>query len=201
MVKEKDWAFSVYGPFNIPVEKAGGGSLKLSAECKKKAFWDSDSALANLKDKSGVYVFAIKTKGAKNPKPFYVGQTGKRKRKLKKKTGKEKRGHPKRGFKGEVFTTTNVNKYNDALNDYKTGKAKLYLITKVDGKVNRNYIEQLETFLINVAAEKNPQLRNTQKRVFYKWRIKGVFNAKKGEKQKEARELRAVLGLEKVKTK
>ena len=195
MVKGKDWAFTVYGPFDIPVENAKGGSIRLSPGCKTKAFWDTETEVADLKDKSGVYVFAIKTKKAMNPIPFYVGQTGKRKRKGKSKSVNGKRSLLKRGFEAEVFTTTNVNKYNHALSDYKNAKAKLYLITKIQGKVNRVYIEQLETFLINVAAERNDELRNTQKRVVYKWRVKGLFKAKPGEKQRSARELKAVLGL------
>jgi hypothetical protein len=166
-------AFAVHGPFEVPFEPNKGGKMVAK---DLSALWDDVGANRHGK---GVYVFAVRA--GKGYTPIYVGKTD------------------TQTFEGEAFTVTNrANHYNPALLDYDRGKAVLFLIVHPSGKgaVNKKFINEIETFMIDIASIKNPDLSNVKKRRQRGWRIKGAVRSHKGEgKKADARALRAAVGL------
>jgi hypothetical protein len=140
------------------------------------AFWDE---VGEYRHDVGVYVFAIKA--SKGYTPVYVGKAA------------------RQSFEYEVFSITNRgNHYNPALLAWQRGIPVLFLIIhpKGKGKTNERAIDQVETFFIDVASMKNPNLSNVKKRKQHKWRVSGVVRGKKGEgKAFSAQELKRALGL------
>ena len=165
--------FTVHGPYPVPLEP--NKIAKMVAK-NLKIFWQGVGAMA---EKKGVYVFAIRA--GRGYTPIYVGKT------------------EARTFAFETFTNTNrAGHYNPALLDYEKGLPVLFLITHPAGKgaVNRRCIDQIETFMIDIASIKNAGVSNVRKRKQHRWRIKGVVRAHRGEgRNYSARELRRAVGL------
>lgn len=165
--------FSVCGPYDIHLEPNAGGKMVAK---NLDAFWDE---VGEHRHDLGTYVFAIRA--GKGYTPIYVGKT------------------TKQSFEHEAFTVTNRAKhYNPALLGYKKGVPVLFLIVhpRGKGKVNSKAIDQVETFFIDVASIKNPNLSNVKKKQQHKWRVSGVVRAKQGEgKANAAQELKRALGL------
>ena len=140
------------------------------------AFWDE---IGEHRHDVGVYVFAIRA--GKGYTPIYVGKTA------------------RQSFESEVFTVTNrANHYNPALLGYERGVPVLFLLVhpRGKGKVNQRAIDQVETFFIDVASNKNPDLSNVKKKKQHKWRVSGVVRGKQGEGKKyAAQELRRALDM------
>jgi hypothetical protein len=166
--------FTVQGPFPIPLEPNRGGKM-VSKDLKE--FWQE--VVGQAARKKGVYVFAIRA--GTGFTPVYVGKT------------------EAQTFEYEAFSKTNrADHYNPALLDYRSGNPVLFLVIHPDGKgaVNKNYVDQIETFVIDIASIKNPDLSNVRKRKKHGWRIRGVVRAYKGEgRSAPARDLRRAIGL------
>lgn len=136
--------FTVHGPFVVPVEKRKNG--RMVSISKLKVFWEETG---ELRDRKGIYVFCVRA--GKGITPVYVGKTG------------------KRSFEYEAFADHKLaNHYNPALLDGQ-GTPVLFLIAhpKSKGAVNKRLIDQLETFFIDVAYQKNPDLSNIRKKPEY----------------------------------
>ncbi len=63
------------------------------------------------------------------------------------------------------------------------------------GKPNARIIKDLETFLIQVASAKNPELSNIQERKEARWGISGVIRGGKGKPGKAARDFKRSVGI------
>ena len=163
--------FNMQGPFEVPFLKKDGGQF-INGDCAD-AFLKKHSALMARK---GVYIFCLKI--ASGVIPAYVGKATK-------------------SFKQEAFTNDKLLKYNDALTDYKNDwKPLMYLAVHPTSKLNGKAVNQLETYLIQVAALRNPDLKNIQKtKIKLKWSIKGVYNSGGGQPPKPAKEFKKVMGL------
>jgi hypothetical protein len=126
---------------------------------------------------SGCYVFALRsTKG--RFVPAYVGLT-------------------RRGFAKEVFNPANLKKYCRAVANAPRCRPVLFLIAhpKAKGKLNRGYIRELETFLIQAGSRKNPDITNTKGVPRPKWKIGGVTGRRPGKPPAPARQLSATMAL------
>jgi hypothetical protein len=126
-----------------------------------------------------LYVFCIRA--GKGFTPIYVGKAA------------------KQSFEAEAFTAHKLaNHYNPALRKYR-GTPVMFFVAypKTKGKINEALIDQVETFFIDAAYKKNPELRNVRKKPECKWRIRGVVRAKSGEgKNSAASEFRQAVGLD-----
>lgn len=165
-------AFSVHGPFDIPLEPGKTGKMVAMDIC---AFWDK---IGDLRRRRGVYLFAIRA--GKGITPIYVGKAA------------------KQSFEDEVFTAHKRSAhYTPALLDYAKGTAVMYFVAhpQGNGAINQTLIDQIETFLIDIASTKNPTLSNVRKKPKHKWRIKGVVRGKQGETREEAKSFKAAVGI------
>lgn len=165
--------FVVHGPYQVPLEPNKHGKMVAK---DLSGFWQK---VDGLRHQNGVYVFAIRA--GRGFTPIYVGKA------------------VKQSFEGEVFTTHKLaSHYNPALLDYKKGQPVLFLIAhpKTKGIISTaKLIDEVETFLINVASTKNPQLSNEKKRTAPQWRIAGVIRPHRGESTIATRAFRLAVGL------
>ena len=163
--------FLVSGPHDIPFENAGGGR-----HLYYKDFWDQTADLKLIGDERGVYLFGIRA--GKGFSPLYVGSATKT-------------------FKQECFNPSNRHKYLDGLADYKKCSPVMFFVVhpKQAGKTNIKEIEEIETFITQLASEKNPNLKNVKGAKRPKWSIKGVIRSGKGKPNGSAKLLRQAIGL------
>jgi hypothetical protein len=161
----------------VPFTKGrSAGSIKRIEKDDIQKFWDNDSAKP-LADGIGCYVFG--SRAGKGFKPWYVGQS----------TG---------AFKRECFASDKRNKYNGILFKGKKGTPVMFFITVVrrKGPVPKKKIDELETFLIQTARIKNPELINIAKtKDKHDWGIKGIVNAGKGKPSKPAQDFKQMMKL------
>ncbi len=162
--------FTVAGPFRMPSDQRAGGKKLHYAK-----FWKQSDEIGGLRKECGVYVFAVKA--GKGYTPWYVGKATK-------------------SFGQECFSPTKRVKFYNALAEYKQATPVLFFVRhpKKPGKTNEKEIEQIESFLIQLAAEKNENLQNVQKKKGPDWSIAGVIRGKKGKPTKSAREFRKAIG-------
>jgi hypothetical protein len=151
----------VFGPFRIPVQKHPRfRKVKLIEAKHGRAFWEKlkDRQIAK---KQGCYVFALRA--GKGATPWYVGKAGK-------------------SFKQECFGFHKLSLYNSALFSGKQGTPVLFFVA-LPGKKNRvaaKIINQIETYLIQIAKLANPDLLNKKKTKPLRWGIAHVIRGGKG---------------------
>jgi hypothetical protein len=158
--------FDVHGPFPVPLQKERNGCF-IERNCP--AFWRQHQHYAN---KFGCYVFALKA--GRGVKPIYVGKTANR-------------------FDRECFTSDKIaGHYTPALARKGKGTPVLFLLIPEmrKGKPNGKVIDDLETFLIQVGAAKNPELSNIQHKKEARWGIRGVIRYGKGKPSSGAQQFR-----------
>jgi hypothetical protein len=164
--------FKIFGPFKIPCNGKFGRYIE--AGCP--AFWNS-STTGPLAKERGCYLFAIRA--AKGFRPIYVGKTQK-------------------SFAKECFTYHKIaDHYTPALADCGRGTPVLFFIIldKKKGPLNNKAISQVETFLIQNAVAKNPELSNVQGTKKEEWSITGVIRGGKGKATQPAKLFRKAMGL------
>lgn len=122
-------------------------------------FW-SEHAEADLAEKRGCYVFAIRDRGLT---PVYVGKATK-------------------SFKQETFNPTNRHKYSDGFSNYAKGTPLMYFVVHPThrGRINATQIAAVENFLIQAGVAKNPYLQNVKGTQQPRWSIKGVIRSGAG---------------------
>jgi hypothetical protein len=173
MAKQKsNEIFSVHGPFKVPCVSGKGGRY-IPVDCSP--FWKGEAL--HLAKRKGCYVFGIRA--AKGFRPTYVGMT-------------------KRNFQEECFTHHKIAQhYTPSLAQTGKGTPMMFLVLIEDkrGKPNRSIIRDLETFLIQNAATKNPDLSNIQNRKEAKWGIRGVIRGGKGKVTKAAKLFKSALAI------
>lgn len=171
MANDSKKMFEVYGPFEVPLEK---GYRRVAKDLR--TLWEQEGA-SEVGDRAGVYVLCIKT--SRGEMPTYVGKT------------------TKQSFKAEAFTPAKLYLYDKALDDYKIGKPVIYFIAYpiVRGPINAKAIDELETYLINEASRRNPNLTNLRKVKKYNWGICGVLRTGPGKPSASATKFKGALGL------
>ena len=147
--------FIVQGPFDLTFAKLPGGRTLNFDD-----FWSDNPDAAPLAEERGCYVFAIRNKGLT---PIYVGKATKT-------------------FKQETFNPTNKHKYNGGFSQYaKGGPVMLFVVhPRQKGKPNSRQIAEIEDFLIQAGAAKNPNIQNVKGTTRPAWSIKGVVRGGAG---------------------
>lgn len=149
----------VHGPYVVPFRVSALGA-KCVDKSEVKEFW-AKTETAAFRPKHGVYVFALKA--AKGFKPVYVGKATK-------------------GFGQEALHVTKLYHYNQALVDGGKGTPVMFFVAAGEGlnKVPAKTCDEIETFLIQLAIRKNPELRNIMKSRLADWSIKGLVRGGAG---------------------
>lgn len=158
--------YLTFGPFDLEARQGRKGTTLDLSSSALATFWDNAEEISqrNLRNALGVYVFAGKRKN--NYVPWYVGQS-------------------KKGFEGEVFNTSNKNKYQTAYShEMVADQAVIFLITKITPKTG-NLAKSLEEKEANFvehevmrrALAANPDLVNSSNTGFFRrWEIRGLIN-------------------------
>ena len=161
-------AFVVHGPRRLKYESRKGGRTLVF----DSGFWTENDDIAA---KQGCYVFAIRNRGLT---PIYIGQATK-------------------SFKQETFNPQNRHKYHDGFSEYAKGTPLMYFIVHPAqrGRVNAKQIANLEEFLIQAGAAKNPDLQNVRGRHRPKWSIKGVIRSTAGNRSAAETQVRTLFDI------
>ena len=164
--------FIVSGPFAVPVR--GHSRSRSLDRSQYNDFWAADASVA--RSERGCYVFALRRRGLV---PIYIGRTTRQR------------------FDVECFSDRNYRILHEAM-DGQMGTLVLFLLSYqvTRGKPNDSIIGDLEKFLIEVALERNPTLKNRA----YAGRtpgfiVDGVHRSPRGRPTASARALRVTLGL------
>ena len=99
----------------------------------------------------------------------------------------------------EIFSSEKLKKIDHFLLDNPRDELRLFLIVHPPqkGPTNSKAIDEIETFLIQLAERVNPKIINHDKRDRQKWGIKGVIRSKQqGRRATPEKELRHLLGLD-----
>ncbi len=167
--------YTVTGPYVIPSIKKNSGARFISKP--NKSFW-IDLNADELKKKHGCYVFGIRS--AKGIVPYYVGKATKT-------------------FEKETFTSDKLQKYNDALTDFKKGNPVLFFIVQPKGKWSAKEVSDIEKFLVPIAYLKNPEIKNTYLVAKKTWSIKNIVSSDKSHKKPNdsERKFKSMMGITK----
>ena len=166
---------SVKGPIKVQFNKQRSGHGKRIEKEHQNPFWQRASEPL-LEKKQGCYVFALRA--GRGSTPWYVGKASK-------------------SFQQECFTSDKLQKYNRALFGGKKGSPVLFFVTLPGKKmkISARTIKDVETYLIGVAKETNPNLLNKSKTKTPAWGIKAVYRGGQGKPNQTERAFRKMLGL------
>jgi len=91
-----------------------------------------------------------------------------------------------------------LNRYNEALADYKKGEPVLFLVVAPlgRGKPAKSKAVALEKYLIQAVKAAHPRLLNKIGTKIPRWGIAGVLRGGKGKTAESARALRRIMGIE-----
>lgn len=163
--------FKVRGWFKVDYEKRKGGRTLVFDN-----FWSDGSETHGLASERGCYVFAIKT--GRGLDPVYVGKAAKT-------------------FKQETFNPTNRHKFQNGFSKYAKGLPVVFFVCHPGqrGKPNKKQIGQIEEFLIQAGAAKNPHLQNVKGAKTPAWSIRGVVGISgKGKRTRSQTDFRQLFG-------
>jgi len=158
--------YLTFGPFDLETRRGRKGvTLDLGRDTLRR-FWDSveKETQRDLRKALGVYVFGGSI--PYNYVPWYVGQA-------------------KKGFEGEVFNTSNKNKYQTAYShEMVAEQAVIFLIAKITPKhqrlaktlpeVEANFVEQ--EIMRRALAVNRKLINSSGTGHFRKWEIRGLIN-------------------------
>lgn len=164
--------FSVHGPFKVPIEPNKRGKM---VAMDLSAFW---TLVGEIRGRKGVYLFGMRA--GKGITPIYVGKTA------------------KQTFEDEAFTPSKrANHYNPALLSYARCSPVMFFVVhpKTKGKTNAKLIDAIESFFIDVASNKNPNLSNERKKPDHRWRVRGVVRGRAGEASATTSAFKKAVGL------
>jgi hypothetical protein len=167
--------FHVHGPFEIPAQVGKKGS-KIIGKDDVKNFWKSDEGLEKIAGHVGCYVFAVKA--GRGSMPAYIGKTTK-------------------SFEKEALTNANRSKYNEYMSHYVArGKPVMFFLSylRKPGPINEKHIDELETFLTQVAVARNEKLINAQKAKSPRWNISGVLRSSARRPSESATKFKELFG-------
>jgi hypothetical protein len=161
--------YIVYGPYRIPVDKRPAGRRIGDLEI----FWKDANT---LKKKCGCYVFGMSASGSLTP--YYVGKTT-------------------RTFEKECFSSHKIEKYNEALCEYKRGRPVMFFVAALNKKgiANGRVISAIEDFLLQVGLARNEELLNIKGTKKANWSITHVVRGGFGKPTKAERKFKSMMGL------
>jgi hypothetical protein len=162
--------FDVHGPFKIPLRRERGSYLP--AKCPE--FWKDHQEYRKM---LGCYLFALRA--GKGYRPIYVGKTVK-------------------SFEAECFADHKIARhYTPALARRGRGTPVMFFVVpeRKRGKPNGKTIKELETFLIQVGATKNPELSNVKENSAAKWGICGIVRGGQGKPTHDAQVFKKAIGI------
>lgn len=164
----------VVGPIDIPFERAEGSRKRINAE-HARTFWEVEEARP-LARKHGCYVFALRA--SRGFKPWYVGRSTK-------------------GLAQECFTPHKMGKYNEVLWQGHWGRPVMFFVVPGGNKkaLPHAMVGQVEKFLIQLGAAKNPDLMNRHHAKSPDWGIAGVLRGGKGKPSNASRGFKSMMGL------
>jgi hypothetical protein len=164
--------FLVDGPYAVPFEQRPGGRILLH-----KKFW-KQGGFDELAAERGCCVFGIRA--GKGMTPIYVGKAT-------------------RSFKQECFNPANRHKFSNGMADYQKGTPVLYFVRHPSqrGKTNTKQIEEIENFLIQNVAVRNPDLQNLRGKQAPKWSIRGVLRSGQGKPTNAESDFKRLIGISK----
>lgn len=158
--------YLTFGPYDLDtIEGHRGKTLDLGSVALKR-FWarvEQDTSL-RLQNACGIYVFGHS--GSHNITPWYVGQS-------------------KRGFEGEAFNPSNINKYQHAYSHHiESGEAVMFLIPKLTSTqrlakaIRLDEADFVEQTIIRHALRANDKLINNKNtRLLRSIEIQGILNS------------------------
>ena len=161
--------FHPYGPFKVPVEEYHR-SRRIKTRCPE--FWDNNP---ELKDKCGVYVFAMKA--GRGYTPIYVGKASKT-------------------FGQECFTSDKVSRhYSECLGTWAKGYPVMFFLAtdKRRSASTEESIVELEVAMIRAGVKKNPELSNVHHKSGPSWEIRGVERGGRGKAPAAATEFKRAM--------
>lgn len=163
--------YSIFGPYNIPIQSKPSGRRISEFD----TFWNKAN---ELRKKCGCYVFAMSS--SRNLIPYYVGKTTK-------------------GFEKECFSSHKMEKYNEALSEYKKGQPVMFFVVHPirKGKLNEREIGGIEDFLIQLSVARNDGLLNIKGAKQPTWSISHVIRGRKGKPSKATQKFKKMLGIDK----
>lgn len=165
----------VHGPFEVPHDSLGKGTSKRITRDHAKEFWNLPEIRA-VRAKRGCYVFALRV--SRGFTPWYVGMSTK-------------------SFEKEVFDDHKLVHYNDVVYSRYKGVPVMFFVAPPGQKRSfpKSEIDELETYLIQAAVVKNPEIRNVRKTKMPGWTIRGVVRGGRGKAPANAKKFRAMMGL------
>lgn len=168
--------FEPVGPFAIPNDRILGGGKRIESDHVKQ-FW-SDDELEDIASRVGCYIFGIRAAGGF--KPYYVGMTTK-------------------SFKQEALHShKRSDHYNKVLATNKRGTPVLFFAMYPSSRrtINKDAIRELESILIYLVRQQNPDATNDKGRHYHPPTIQGVLNwSGRGARTSAAQDMRRLLNL------
>ena len=163
----------VHGPYPIPFETHGRGTSKRITRDHGKQFW-SQEALKGVRAKQGCYVFALAV--SRGFTPWYVGKTTKT-------------------FREEALHDHKLIYYNEVIYKGQKGTPVMFFVARSGTlkRIPRSQIDELETFLIQSAMYKNPDIKNKQKTKTVLWGIRGVLRGGRGKAPENATRFKSMM--------
>ena len=159
--------FKITGGYKIPTCNKGNICIDKN---KLDKFWNDN----NMRDKKGIYIFAIR-RGKGGILPYYVGKT-------------------KVCFEKECFTPHKIEKYVNILG--KTGTPLMYFVyTDTNKKSVSKVIKTLEKEMISWAYIRNPDILN-EKEKQPEWAIEGITTKTLGANTKIQNEFKKMIGID-----
>ncbi len=179
-------AFRIDGPYKLDLEYLSDKARAIRIRCVGKD--ESTQKLRHLSvghRSGGLYIFATRRqRGAGTP--WYVGKN---------------EGKHQGSLYKESLTNEKLKKYARALAEEKSGTAILFFLSPQDLRSDK--IPELETFLIWLARQRNPDLLNKRKvrltpkslhKHLHEHQIVGVLNSGAGQPGKAADAFRKMIG-------
>jgi hypothetical protein len=173
--------FRVFGPFEMP--RNANGLIAFDRQARNE-FWESvESEHEGLSSGCGCYIVAAA--GGNGAKPHYVGRT------------------TARSFRDECSTHHVIYHFNEVIAGKPKLRPQLFLVAKLTrtGRLARPSpsghadIKFLENYMIGLALDRNPELRNQrQTRYLRDLHVEGFLNTGRGKPSRSARSLRRLLG-------
>lgn len=163
--------YEVLGPYDLQVtkRKKGKATVRNMTRDDVSLFWNENDEIASRR---GCYIFGMRN--GPGQKPWYVGMT-------------------KNSFKQECLNDRNSRIINEIM-VLRKGTPVLYFVVPYNKrKGNKRDVEQIETFLIQQAANKNPEIYNVVGKSKPVWCIDGVVRGRHGQNCAASKELRRML--------
>jgi hypothetical protein len=106
-------------------------------------------------------------------------------------------GKASKAYKNEVLVDHKLLYYNEVVFKGHKGKPVLFFVANASSNgIPRSRLDNLESFLIQCAVYKNPDLKNKQKTRTPLWGIKGVIRGGKGKTQENAKRFKAMMRID-----